>query len=71
MEYKRHFKVERIRDTEVDVADEEEVQKLRTVVLTTADAKITLSGSQDKITGFKTNDFIEVRFKTTQSELEV
>lgn len=72
MELKRHFKIKRIEDKEIDVAGEEEVQKIRIVTMeSNDDEKITLKGEQEHVTGFKTDDYVEVRIKNTQTELKV
>ena len=69
MEFKRHFEVKRIENKDVDVAGEEETQKIRIVTLEKNDMKITLKGERDKIEGFRTGDNVEVRITSTQTEL--
>jgi len=69
MEFKRHFDVKRIENKDVDVAGEEETQKIRIVTLEKNDMKITVKGERDKIEGFRTGDTVEVRIKNTQTEL--
>lgn len=69
MEFKKHFEVKRIENKDVDVAGEEETQKIRIVTLEKNDMKITLKGERDKIEGFRTGDNVEVRITSTQTEL--
>lgn len=69
MEFKKHFKVKKIVDEEIDVGGEEELKKQRTVTLEASDEKITLKGLQEHVTGFKTDDYVEVRITNTQTEL--
>ena len=68
--FKRHFKVEEIRNGEVDKAGADETIKTRTVILKSVDErKITITGEQDKVTGFIPGDNVEVRITSTQTEL--
>lgn len=69
MEFKRHFEVKRIENKDVDVAGEEETQKIRIVTLEKNDMKITLKGERYKIEGFRTGDNVEVRIMNSQTEL--
>ena len=69
MNFKKHFEIKRIENKDVDVAGEEETQKIRIVSLEKNEMKITLKGERDKIEGFRTGDNVEVRITSTQTEL--
>lgn len=70
MEFKRHFEVKRTENKDVDIAGEEETQKLRIVTLEKGNKmKITLKGEQDNLLGFRTGDNVEVKITSTQTEL--
>ena len=69
MEMKRHFEVKKIENKEVDIAGEDELQRIRIVSLEKNDLKITLKGPRDAIEGFKTGDNVEVKITNTQTEL--
>jgi hypothetical protein len=71
MGFKRKFKVEKIADTVVDKAGEEELVNKRTVVLNSEGLSMTLTGYPGELTGFVTGDSVEIVAKTTQTKLEV
>lgn len=69
MEFKRHFEIKKIENKDIDVAGEDETQKIRIVTLEKGDLKITLKGERDTIEGFKTGDNVEVKITNSQTEL--
>ena len=67
---KRHFEINKVRDTQTDKAGADETTKNRTVIMETVDGrKITLEGTQDQITGFIPGENVEVRITSTQQQL--
>ena len=71
MGFKRKFKVEKITDTVVDKAGEEETQVKRTVVLNSEGLSMALTGYPGELTGFVTGDSVEIEAKTLQTKLEL
>ena len=69
MGFKRKFTVEKITDTVVDKAGEEETQVKRTVVLNSEGLSMALTGYPGELTGFVTGDSVEVQAKITQTKL--
>ena len=69
MEFKRHFEIKKIENKDIDVAGEDETQKIRIVTLEKGDLKITLKGERDAIEGFRTGDNVEVKITNSQTEL--
>ena len=69
MNMKRHLEVKKIENKEVDIAGEDELQKIRIVTLEKGDLKITLKGERDTIEGFKTGDTVGVKITNSQTEL--
>ena len=67
---KRHFEINKVRDTQTDKAGADETTRNRTVIMETVDGrKITLEGAQDQITGFIAGENVEVRITSTQQQL--
>ena len=71
MGFRRKFKVEKISDTVIDKAGEEELQNKRTVVLNSEGLSMTLTGYPGELIGFVTGDSVEIEAKTTQTKLEL
>ncbi|GAH25200.1 unnamed protein product [marine sediment metagenome] len=69
MGFKRKFKVEKIADTVVDKAGEEELQNKRTVVLNSEGLSMALTGYPGELTGFVTGDTLEIQMRATQTKL--
>ena len=69
MNFKRHFTIKKIEDKDIDIAEEDELQKIRTVTFEKNEIKITLKGPRDMIEGFKTRDTVEVKITNSQTEL--
>ena len=67
---KRHFEINKVRDTQTDKAGADETTKNRTVIMETVDGrKITLEGAQDQIIGFIPGENVEVRITSMQQQL--
>ena len=67
---KRHFEIKEVIDTKADKVDVDETKKTRKVIMGTVDGrKLTLTGDEDKITGFVSGENVEVRITRTQTEL--
>lgn len=71
MGFKRKFKVEKIEDTTVDKAGEEEVENKRTVLLNSEGLSMRLTGYPGELVGFVTGDSVEVQAKFSQTKLDV
>lgn len=69
MNFKRHLDIKKIENKEIDVAGEDELQKVRIVTLEKGNLKITLKGERDTIEGFKTGDTVGVKITNSQTEL--
>ena len=69
MEFKRHFEIKKIENKDIDVAGEDETQKIRIITLEKGDLKITLKGDRDLMSGCRTGDNVEVKITNSQTEL--
>ena len=63
------LKVEEIDDRNVDKAGEEDLKRTRKVKLVSDDVVITISGTQDTVTGFVAGDITEMQVKKSQTTL--
>ena len=71
MEYVETFKVEKVTDTVVDKAEEEDLQHVRIVALNTEDATMTLKGDPEDLHGFRTGISVRVLISDLQTTLPV
>lgn len=72
MSMKRKFKVEKITDTVIDKAGEEETQVKRTVVLKSeGNLSLVLTGYLGELAGFVTGDDVLLVLETSQTKLQV
>ena len=63
------LKVEEIDDRNVDKAGEEDLKRTRKVKLASDDVVITISGTQDTVTGFVAGDITEIKVTKSQTTL--
>ena len=69
MKFERHLDIVRAVNTEVEIAGDDEIKKLRTVQFKKGDIKMTLTGERDKMDSFRTGDNVKVIISNSQTEL--
>lgn len=68
-EFRRKLKVEKISDTVVEKAGEEEAEELRTVSLKAEGISVAIKGDPEELLSFTVGDSVEMYIKTARQGL--